>query len=111
MSHYLSPYRIMWLFVMFDLPVGTNKERKAATTLRNDLLNMGFEMAQFSVYTKYCPSTERAETVCSHIKQILPANGKVDILTITDRQFGGMKRFYAQKPQKNAASPPQLHLF
>ena len=28
----LSGYRMMWLYVMFDLPVGTKAERKAAMT-------------------------------------------------------------------------------
>jgi hypothetical protein len=32
----LSGYRIMWMFVLFDLPVGTPRERKAATRFRKD---------------------------------------------------------------------------
>lgn len=28
---YLSGYRLMWIFVMFDLPVGTKKEMREAT--------------------------------------------------------------------------------
>ncbi len=108
----LSPYRIMWVFVMFDLPVGTKKERKQATVFRNDLLDLGFEMSQFSVYQKYCPSTEKAETVDGQIQNRLPPGGKVDILTVTDRQFGNMRRFYARKDTgKNAGKPGQLHLF
>ena len=55
---YLSPYRIMWLFVMFDLPVGTKREKKEATSFRNQLPDLGFEMSQFSVYLKYSASTE-----------------------------------------------------
>lgn len=30
----LSAYRFMWLLVMFDLPVGTKAERRAATKSR-----------------------------------------------------------------------------
>jgi CRISPR-associated protein Cas2 len=40
----LNAYRIMWIFVMFDLPVGTDKERKAATDFRKKLLKDGFSM-------------------------------------------------------------------
>ena len=98
---HLSPYRIMWLFVMFDLPVGTPKERKAATGFRNDLLDLGFEMSQFSVYLKYCPSGEKAEAVGGKIQTKLPQGGKVDVLTITDKQFANMKRFYAQERVAN----------
>ena len=107
----LSPYRIMWLFVMFDLPVGTKKERKQATGFRNKLLEAGLEMSQFSVYLKYCASAEKAEAASERIQRDIPPGGKVDILTVTDKQFSNMKRFYAQKPAKNIVKPDQLHLF
>ncbi len=35
----LSAYRIMWTFVLFDLPVGTKKERKAAAKFRYSRLD------------------------------------------------------------------------
>ena len=50
----LSGYRLMWMIVMFDLPVVLKEERKAATAFRNSLLDMGFEMSQFSVYARFC---------------------------------------------------------
>lgn len=108
---HLSPYRIMWLFVMFDLPVGTEKERKQATGFRNSLLDLGFEMSQFSVYLKYCASSEKAESVGSRIQHRIPPGGKVDILTITDKQFANMKRFYAARQTKKDGKIAQLHLF
>lgn len=108
---YLSPYRIMWLFVMFDLPVGTKKERDQATKFRQGLLDLGFEMSQFSVYLKYCPSKEKSEVVSDKVKVQIPIGGKVDILTITDKQFSGMKRFYAKTEIKNRGKPKQLHIF
>jgi CRISPR-associated protein Cas2 len=42
----LSGYRFMWILVMFDLPVGTKPERRAATRFRNYLLDEGYEMSQ-----------------------------------------------------------------
>lgn len=108
---HLSPYRIMWLFVMFDLPVGTRKERKEATGFRNNLLDLGFEMSQFSVYLKYCTSGEKAESVGGKIQKKMPPGGKVDILTITDKQFANIKRFYARGRLTNESEPKQLRLF
>lgn len=110
-SHPPSPYRIMWLFVMFDLPVGTKKERKQATSFRNNLLDLGFEMSQFSVYLKYCSSSEKTESLETKVQSHLPYGGKVDILTITDKQFSSMKRFYAKKRQKKDGVPAQIRLF
>ena len=54
----LSGYRIMWLVVLFDLPVGTKKERKAANRFREKLRDLGFEMSQFSVYLRFCAGKE-----------------------------------------------------
>lgn len=96
---------------MFDLPVGTKQERKEATLFRKNLLKRGFEMSQFSVYLKYCPSIEKADSVSSQVAKILPPGGKVDVLTITDKQFSNMKRFYAKNKIKNDPQPKQLHLF
>jgi CRISPR-associated protein Cas2 len=107
----LSAYRIMWLFVMFDLPTDTKKERKEASRFRLSLLDLGFEMAQFSVYTKYCSSGERADAVGGRIERLLPSGGKVDILAITDKQFANIKRFYAKKPQKKRQKGGSLWLF
>lgn len=45
-----SPFSMGWILAMFDLPVVTKKERKVATKFRNDLLDEGFLMIQFSVY-------------------------------------------------------------
>ena len=50
----ISGVKLMWMIVMFDLPVGTDKERKRATKFRNFLLDEGFSMSQFSVYLKFC---------------------------------------------------------
>jgi CRISPR-associated protein Cas2 len=57
----LNAYHIMWLFVFFDLPVTTKKERKLATGFRKNLLKDGFTMMQFSVYNRHCASKESAE--------------------------------------------------
>lgn len=111
MVNSFSPYRIMWIFVMFDLPTGTRQERKGAAAFRNWLLDLGFEMSQFSIYLKYCASKEKAETVGKHIEPNLPPGGKVDILTITDKQFSNMKRFYAKSRQKTSGLRRQLELF
>lgn len=108
---HLSPYRIMWLFVMFDLPVETGEQRRRATRFRKDLLDLGFEMSQFSIYLKYCASSDKAESISRRVQGKVPPEGKVDMLTITDKQFGNIHRFYGGEKRKNAEKPIQLHLF
>jgi CRISPR-associated protein Cas2 len=76
----LSGYRIMWMMVMFDLPVGTPAEQKAAGDFRNDLLDLGFEMAQYSIYLRCCSGRPQCEVYVGRVKNMLPA--------VTDRLIG-----------------------
>lgn len=102
----------MWLFVFFDLPVGTKKERKAATDFRNKLLKDGFTMMQFSVYIRHCPSMESGEVHIRRVKSFLPPKGQVSILKVTDKQFGLIANFWGASSQKPKQQPlPQLELF
>lgn len=84
---YLSGYRLMWIMVLFDLPVTTETERKKATKFRNFLVDNSFEMVQFSVYMRSCPSKEHVERLIKLIERNVPEDGKVDIIPITDKQY------------------------
>lgn len=101
----------MWLQVLFDLPVSTKKDRKAASDFRYFLLDQGFEMAQFSVYQRFCSGKEMAETLTQKIEQNLPNAGKVHILMFTDKQYENMKTFRGKKRGKAQQNPNQLTLF
>ena len=107
----LSGYRMMWLYVMFDLPVGTRAERKAATKFRNFLLNHGFEMAQFSVYLRFADSKEAAETHIGRVRAALPNRGKVHIVTITDKQYANARIFTGRSSEHRGGNPCQYVLF
>jgi CRISPR-associated protein Cas2 len=107
----LSGYRLMWMIVMFDLPVGTRKQRKAAAGFRNFLLDQGFEMSQFSVYARFCAGKEQAETYMKRIENALPRYGKVHVLTMTDRQYENGRTFRGRKREHGKGNPEQLALF
>ena len=105
-----SAYRIMWMLTMFDLPVVHKAERKEATRFRQDLLDLGFEMAQFSVYMRCCVSRERCDALVEKIRGALPSGGKVSILIFTDKQYENMVHFFARKEQPTSEES-QLALF
>jgi CRISPR-associated protein Cas2 len=107
----LSGYRIMWIFVLFDLPVGTKKERKAATKFRETLLDLGFEMSQFSVYLKFSASKEQAEAVERRVEQAMPPSGKVHVVQITDKQYENIRTYRGRKREHSPKNPKQLALF
>jgi CRISPR-associated protein Cas2 len=101
----------MWMIVLFDLPVITPLERKTASLFRKSLLDKGFHMSQFSVYYRLLPGKEALDGYISDIQTQLPPKGKVDILTITDKQYEGIISFSGKKKEKNKQKPTQLLLF
>ncbi len=104
-------WRSMWVIAMFDLPTDTPKARKAYARFRKGLLDDGFTMMQYSVYTRHCASIENAETHANRMGGQVPEAGEVRFLTITDRQFSRI-RVYAGKKRVNVPPPPaQLELF
>lgn len=107
----LNAYRIMWLFVFFDLPTNTKKERRTAQQFRKSLLKDGFTMMQFSVYTRHCASFESATVHEKRIRKLVPAAGQVSILRITDKQYGDIINFWGAAAQPMPNTPQQLELF
>ena len=73
--------------VIFDLPVVSKKERKLATRFRKALLDDGFEMLQYSVYTRLCPNRDNANAHLSRIQQIAPKDGSIRMIMITENQY------------------------
>ena len=96
---------------MFDLPADTPRARKAYTRFRKELLNDGFTMMQYSVYTRHCASIENAEVHAKRMETLVPPAGEVRFLTITDNQFGRIKVYVGKKRQPTRQSPSQLQLF
>lgn len=107
----LNAYRIMWLFVFFDLPTETAGERKAAARFRKDIMKDGFTMMQYSVYIRHCPSSENAEVHLKRVKKIIPGKGQISILRVTDKQYGDIINYWSAKEYPLSGTPQQLELF
>jgi CRISPR-associated protein Cas2 len=75
------------------------------------LLDDGFTMMQYSVYSRHCASIENADAHVSRMAQKLPSAGEVRFLTITDRQFSRIKVFWGKKRTKTETAPSQMELF
>ena len=116
MAHYISfdrisSYQLMWILIMFDLPTETKKQRKAATDFRKSLIADGFTMFQFSIYVRNCASRENTDVHVKRIKNSLPEEGKVCIITITERQFREIILFEGKKKTPPISDAIQLELF
>lgn len=107
----LNAYHIMWLFVFFDLPNNTKKERKDAAHFRKALEKDGFSMMQYSVYIRHCPSRENMNVHIARVKASMPPSGLTSILSVTDKQFGEIQNFWGKVEQAKLTTPQQLELF
>jgi CRISPR-associated protein Cas2 len=110
-SNQLSGFRLMWIFVMFDLPVGSREQSRNATKFREFLLDQGFEKSQFSVYARFCNGKEQFETYLRRIEANLPDSGDVHVLTFTDKQYENIVRFSGRRRKRQQKNPDQLALF
>lgn len=101
----------MWVFVLFDLPTETKKDRKQYAQFRKNLQKDGFSMMQYSIYVRHCNSSENAEVHIKRVKSFLPPKGEVIILTLTDKQFGMIEFFRNKEVKEKPETPQQLELF
>jgi len=107
----LSGYRAVWFVALFDLPVKTREARRDYARFRKELRKRGFSMLQYSVYARFLPSEEAWDAYRRQVVNLLPPQGEVRLLAITDRQFGKMETYRARKLATSAKRPGQLLLF
>jgi len=111
MDNRLNAYRTMWLVVLYDLPTETKKHRKAASKFRKEIMAYGFVMFQFSAYIRHVASKEQADAYKRRVKRILPSEGFIGIMEITDKQFEKMELFHQLRKKENPQAPIQLQMF
>ncbi len=100
----------MWLFVFFDLPVGTKAERRAATRFRNFLKDDGYMMLQYSVYARVCRGEDGSDKHIRRVTAHLPRVGSVRALQVTERQFGRMRLLLGERSMTERVAPQQMVL-
>ena len=104
-------WRSMWIVVLFDLPTETKAQRRHHAQFRKSLLKDGFSMMQYSVYKRHCANRENTKVHIESIGKLVPSEGEVRFLQITDRQYGDMKIFVGKKREAPEEPPAQLEFF
>jgi CRISPR-associated protein Cas2 len=102
--------RYMFLFVFFDLPVGTKAERRQATRFRNYLKGDGFDMLQWSVYSRVCRGQDMVDKHVARVVKNLPQKGSVRALQVTEQQYARMKLLLGEAKKHEATAKEQLVL-
>jgi CRISPR-associated protein Cas2 len=104
-------YRIMRLMVLFDMPVLTDDERREYVHFRNFIMDDGFMMLQYSVYTRYCANDSDADKHCKRVQDYKPKYGNIRILKITENQFASMVFVAGEKSDQEKAETDEQLLF
>lgn len=81
----------MRLLVLFDLPVVSKADRRAYTLFRRFLLNDGYDMIQFSIYGRIVNGNDALDKHMKRLVNNLPPDGSVRCLSVTEKQYAGMK--------------------
>jgi CRISPR-associated protein Cas2 len=102
--------RFVWLFVFFDLPVGTKVERRSATRFRGFLKDDGYMMLQFSVYARVCRGEDGAMKHVARVTRNLPGKGSVRALQVTDKQYARMKLLLGEATKTESLGARQMVL-
>ena len=101
----------MWVIVLFDLPTDTKKARRQYTLFRKTLLKDGFTMLQYSVYARHSSSIENSRVHSERVKSMLPPEGEVRIIHLTDKQFARIEIYYGAIRRQPEKPSEQLTLF
>ena len=81
----------MSMLVFFDLPTETASDRRSYRRFRSFLVKNGFLMMQESVYCRLAQNFTMADAIVENIRKNKPADGLVQVLKITEKQFGKME--------------------
>lgn len=81
----------MRIMLFFDLPSVTNKDTREYRHFLTSIKKLGFYMMQESVYTKLALTPSVVSSTMIELRKILPPEGIVSILTITENQFASIE--------------------
>jgi CRISPR-associated protein Cas2 len=107
----LNAYRIMWTLVMYDLPTETKKNARRPPNSEKIYYEIGLTCFNLACILGTAPAAKTHMYIKTVLLKSLPAQGKIGILQITDKQFGEMEIFYGKKEQKLPEVSQQLELF
>lgn len=72
---------------MFDLPMESTSDKRNYRKFRRFLIQNGYVMMQYSVYSKIILNRSVLNFQKVKIKQNAPRNGYVELLVITEKQY------------------------
>jgi CRISPR-associated protein Cas2 len=81
----------MRLMVFYDLPVVGKAEKRAYAKFHKFLLRDGYDMMQYSIYTRICNGPEAVDKHVARLRANLPKKGSVRCMQVTEKQFAAIQ--------------------
>lgn len=81
----------MRMVLFFDLPSISKKDQREYRKFVKFIKSIGFSMFQESVYTKLCLNETVVKSTTSKLKNNLPKDGFVSVITLTEKQFSSIE--------------------
>ena len=104
--------QFMRLIVFFDLPTVTPSKKQAYVVFRRFLLKNGYDMLQWSVYSRIVNGFDDAQKHLHRLTLNLPREGSVRCLQVTEKQFASMKILVGTRRfQEKTVHADQMLLF
>lgn len=76
--------------VMFDLPVNKKKLRREYGKFRRFLLNDGYNMMQYSIYSRICNGLDNVDKHMKRLEVNVPKKGCIRTMIVTEKQYESM---------------------
>ena len=104
--------KFMRIIVFFDLPVVTKRDRKIYAQFRKFLIKDGYDMIQFSVYSRVCNGEDGARKHYSRLRDNLPKKGSIRYMKVTEKQYAAMEILVGRKTMREKkVNAEQLSIF
>lgn len=75
---------------MFDMPTITIEDRKNYSKFRDNLIDDGFIMIQYSIYVRICKNQDDITKHINRVKMFTPEKGNIRSLQVTEKQYEQM---------------------
>ncbi len=86
----------MRVMIFFDLPTKSAKDIQNYTKFRKTLLENGFVMMQYSIYTKIVLNKSGLKSIENKIIEITPKKGLVQMMVVTEKQYSNVKNIVGE---------------
>ncbi len=96
---------------MYDLPVVSEKDKKIYSKFRRFLLNDGYIMIQYSIYSRICKNHDDILKHINRIRQNTPDKGNIRLLQVTENQYNNMLLLSGNKVDDELMTSESLIVF